>query len=217
MIARVWHGVTTADKADEFSEYIKETGVPGVQGTAGNRSRLSLLSDEALVILERYSGHVCHRATRGAIRWRREHCIRRHDRCGPAMQQARGAESYEDSQGDHSCCSDDSVHTPGTNLAAGNPQHLPAGSDVADQVDFSPDSFQSRSALRTTGEMTGDLIAVRITLENLEHVCQKSILIDVAHQMTPLSCSLSRHDFTALNIRDFTVPTATWRKSAISS
>ena len=37
MIARVWHGVTTADKADEFSEYIKETGVPGLQGTAGNR------------------------------------------------------------------------------------------------------------------------------------------------------------------------------------
>jgi heme-degrading monooxygenase HmoA len=37
MIARIWHGVTTVDKADEFLEYINQTGVPGLKGTTGNR------------------------------------------------------------------------------------------------------------------------------------------------------------------------------------
>jgi heme-degrading monooxygenase HmoA len=37
MIARVWHGVTMQDKADAFWAYINETGLPGLQATAGNR------------------------------------------------------------------------------------------------------------------------------------------------------------------------------------
>ena len=36
-MARIWHGVTTADRAEAFFGYINETGVPGLQGTAGNR------------------------------------------------------------------------------------------------------------------------------------------------------------------------------------
>jgi heme-degrading monooxygenase HmoA len=36
MIARIWHGVTLADKADEFLEYVKKTGVPGLSSTPGN-------------------------------------------------------------------------------------------------------------------------------------------------------------------------------------
>lgn len=37
MIARMWHGVATADKSDAFFEYIKETGLPGLKGTPGNQ------------------------------------------------------------------------------------------------------------------------------------------------------------------------------------
>ena len=37
MIARVWHGVTTAEKSDAFFEYINETGAPGLKGTPGNQ------------------------------------------------------------------------------------------------------------------------------------------------------------------------------------
>ncbi len=37
MIARIWHGITTIDKADEFLEYMNETGVPDFQAKTGNR------------------------------------------------------------------------------------------------------------------------------------------------------------------------------------
>ena len=37
MIARMWHGVTTPDKADEFLENINQTGVPGLKGITGNQ------------------------------------------------------------------------------------------------------------------------------------------------------------------------------------
>ena len=37
MLARMWHGVTRADRSDEFFRYITRTGVPGLQATAGNR------------------------------------------------------------------------------------------------------------------------------------------------------------------------------------
>jgi heme-degrading monooxygenase HmoA len=36
MIARTWHGVTPEDKAEEFLEYVKRTGVPGLGSTPGN-------------------------------------------------------------------------------------------------------------------------------------------------------------------------------------
>ena len=37
MIARIWHGVTTAAKADEYLDYLNRTGVPDYQATQGNR------------------------------------------------------------------------------------------------------------------------------------------------------------------------------------
>ena len=36
MIARMWHGVTPEAKAEEFLEYVKSTGVPGLGSTPGN-------------------------------------------------------------------------------------------------------------------------------------------------------------------------------------
>lgn len=37
MIARIWHGVTAADKSDEYLEYLNRTGVPDYQATEGNQ------------------------------------------------------------------------------------------------------------------------------------------------------------------------------------
>jgi len=37
MIARIWHGVTPAAKADEYLGYLNETGVPDYRATEGNR------------------------------------------------------------------------------------------------------------------------------------------------------------------------------------
>jgi heme-degrading monooxygenase HmoA len=36
MIARMWHGVTPEDKAEEYLDYVNRTGVPGLRSTAGN-------------------------------------------------------------------------------------------------------------------------------------------------------------------------------------
>lgn len=36
MIARIWHGKTTADKADKYLGFLNETGIPDYRGTAGN-------------------------------------------------------------------------------------------------------------------------------------------------------------------------------------
>jgi heme-degrading monooxygenase HmoA len=37
MIARIWHGVTQADKANDYYEYLKKTGVTDYIATPGNR------------------------------------------------------------------------------------------------------------------------------------------------------------------------------------
>ncbi len=37
MIVRIWHGVTSAAKADEYHSYLNQTGVPDYQATEGNR------------------------------------------------------------------------------------------------------------------------------------------------------------------------------------
>ena len=37
MIARIWRGITLADKADAYLEYLRETGLRDYAGTAGNR------------------------------------------------------------------------------------------------------------------------------------------------------------------------------------
>lgn len=36
MIARIWHGVTLASKADEYVEYVNKTGIRDYRATAGN-------------------------------------------------------------------------------------------------------------------------------------------------------------------------------------
>ena len=37
MIARIWHGVVPAHKADEYYEYLKRTGLSDYRTTPGNR------------------------------------------------------------------------------------------------------------------------------------------------------------------------------------
>lgn len=37
MIARIWHGVTLATKADKYIDYLKETGLADYAATSGNR------------------------------------------------------------------------------------------------------------------------------------------------------------------------------------
>ncbi len=36
MIARTWHGITEATKADEYLEYLNQTGIPEYRMTKGN-------------------------------------------------------------------------------------------------------------------------------------------------------------------------------------
>jgi heme-degrading monooxygenase HmoA len=40
MIARIWHGMTPVEKADEYNEYLHQTGVKDYQATEGNRGVL---------------------------------------------------------------------------------------------------------------------------------------------------------------------------------
>jgi heme-degrading monooxygenase HmoA len=36
MIPRIWHGQTVSEKADEYLEYVRQTGIPGYRETKGN-------------------------------------------------------------------------------------------------------------------------------------------------------------------------------------
>jgi heme-degrading monooxygenase HmoA len=36
MVARIWHGRTTAANADSYLEYLRLTGIPDYRGTPGN-------------------------------------------------------------------------------------------------------------------------------------------------------------------------------------
>ena len=38
MIARLWHGITAASKADEYLEYLDKTGIQDYRATEGNLS-----------------------------------------------------------------------------------------------------------------------------------------------------------------------------------
>ena len=51
MIARYWHGVTPASRADEYVQYLNETGVPDLQQTAGN---------QGVYVLRRIEGELAH-------------------------------------------------------------------------------------------------------------------------------------------------------------
>ena len=37
MIARIWHGKTRAAEADQYLDYLKQTGLPDYRATPGNR------------------------------------------------------------------------------------------------------------------------------------------------------------------------------------
>ncbi len=39
MIARIWHGVTPAVKADAYTDYLHNTGLPDYRATPGNQKR----------------------------------------------------------------------------------------------------------------------------------------------------------------------------------
>ena len=51
VIARLWHGVTDAEKSDEYLDYLNETGVPDYRATEGNR---------AVYVLRRVEGDRAH-------------------------------------------------------------------------------------------------------------------------------------------------------------
>lgn len=36
MIARIWHGVTAKARADQYLDYLKQTGIPDYKATKGN-------------------------------------------------------------------------------------------------------------------------------------------------------------------------------------
>ncbi len=36
MIARTWHGIVPSEKSDAYFDYLSQTGIPGLQKTAGN-------------------------------------------------------------------------------------------------------------------------------------------------------------------------------------
>ena len=42
MIARIWHGRTPAEKADDYLEYIKRTGIAEYRSVEGNRGQYIL-------------------------------------------------------------------------------------------------------------------------------------------------------------------------------
>lgn len=47
MIARIWHGTTHAEKADEYLEYLNKTGIPDYRNTPGNKGAYVLRRIEA--------------------------------------------------------------------------------------------------------------------------------------------------------------------------
>ena len=51
MIARSWHGMTPAAKADEYLAYLNRTGIPDYKATEGNR---------AVYVLRRIEGEHAH-------------------------------------------------------------------------------------------------------------------------------------------------------------
>ncbi len=76
MIARIWHGVTPASKADEYGDYLNETGLPDYRETEGNRG---------VYLLRRIEGDRAHFLT--LTFWDSTEAIRRF--AGPDIEKAR--------------------------------------------------------------------------------------------------------------------------------
>ena len=76
MIARTWHGITNASKANEYVDYLKKTGVPEYQETKGNLG---------VYILRRIDGDQAHFLL--LTLWESEDAIRSF--AGPEMEKAK--------------------------------------------------------------------------------------------------------------------------------
>jgi heme-degrading monooxygenase HmoA len=51
MLARIWHGITPAAKADTYRDFLNQSGVPDYQATPGN---------QGVYVLRRIEGDVAH-------------------------------------------------------------------------------------------------------------------------------------------------------------
>jgi len=76
MIARTWHGMTDASKADEYLDYLNKTGVPEYRATQGNLG---------VYVLRRIKGNVAHFLL--LTLWESEEVIKRF--AGPDMEVAK--------------------------------------------------------------------------------------------------------------------------------
>jgi len=76
MIARIWHGMTEASKAAEYSEYMNRTGVSDLAATPGN---------QGVYMLRRLEGNRAHFLM--VSLWESEEAIRRF--AGEDIQKAR--------------------------------------------------------------------------------------------------------------------------------
>ena len=66
MIARIWHGITSQEKAGEYTEFLNRTGIPDYKATPGNRGAY---------LLRRREGNQVHFLTLSF--WESEESIRR--------------------------------------------------------------------------------------------------------------------------------------------
>jgi len=76
MIARTWHGMTDASRADEYLDYLNKTGVPEYRATQGNLG---------VYVLRRIEGNVAHFLL--LTLWESEEAIKRF--AGPDMEVAK--------------------------------------------------------------------------------------------------------------------------------
>lgn len=51
MIARIWHGITPAEKADDYHAFLQKTGIKDYQATEGNRG---------VIVMRRIEGDRAH-------------------------------------------------------------------------------------------------------------------------------------------------------------
>ena len=51
MIARIWHGITPAEKADEYHRFLQHSGISDYQAVEGNRG---------VIVMRRIEGDVAH-------------------------------------------------------------------------------------------------------------------------------------------------------------